>query len=797
MTFRTYRTTEAPDKPEAVIDLSSGRSSIVGLLSPQCRSSDPLQASVLHLVLPPLSLPVEPGGDPYALATRISDALWQVFSSVREWHRKLHHSSTPILVWAWPGETTDRPADPSARPSKQVVPITDPLSLLPSLSGLLRCMALELERPIILLSAGPEPTSEEVRDATAFLTEAAIQLGDFSLTDHCLCSHEPRIVPHLSAIDSSKPLTGHILSLGGARGIVAEILLRLAAASSHLSLVGRTSPEQPDRELMGLPTQALMRALMQRHRQSGDQASINPRSLQREVDKVRRQEALGQHLSCLRQNVETFDYQSVDLADASALTALLEQKSMDDITVLISGAGVIQDQSCLTKSRDSFEAVLRTKVVPLCVLLCRGLPSSLKSWISFSSIASKSGNPGQADYAAANEFLNTVVHWFSRRNGDVRMHTINWGPWQGSGMASTEVLAAFHSRGLEPIEPDAGAEILHQILLSDSSAVEISAVALQPDVMHRLEHQQSLMSASPLWNHHSLPPADSLASSEWPLLFHGAIPYLQGHRKNGRAVVPAACVLCLAADMAASMPHAPEQPLWVSLYVFHGITMSDDNAVVVKAQSQIAEDGQSGVCVLRQSHAERPYYKANWSWAAVSDFERAWRFAPESDSQSLVFCECADVYSACLFHSGVMASLCHRVVIDTVSRTSWCRARPTALKDQLGVDPTLTNMCLPNRDITLVDALLQLLLVQTIETLGMSALPQELSMVLLNPMPIEGEVQLTATITKIEDTRIQAIGACRDCQGNLLFVMEKSTFTASKDLLDYPPGISHSGEAWR
>jgi NAD(P)-dependent dehydrogenase (short-subunit alcohol dehydrogenase family) len=792
MTFQTYRSTEAPDRPEAVIDLSSGRSSIVGLLSPQCRSSDPSQASVLHMVLPPLSQSVEPGGDPCALAIRISDALWQVFSSVREWHRKLHHSSTPILVWAWPGETTDRPNDPSARPSEHVVPVTDALSLLPSLSGLLRCMALELERPIILLSAGSEPMVEEVRDATAFLVDAAIQLGDFSLTDHRLRSHEPRIANHPMTTGSAKPFAGHILSLGGARGIVAQILLRLTTANSHLSLVGRTSLEQPDAELTGLASQDLMRTLMQRHRLSGDQASVNPRSLQRQVDKIRRQEALGQHLSSLRQIVETFDYHSADLSDSSALTALLDQESMADISVLISGAGVIQDQSCLTKSRDSFDAVLRTKVVPLCVLLCRGLPPLLKSWVSFSSIASKSGNPGQADYAAANEFLNTVVHWFSRRHADIRMHTINWGPWQGSGMASTEVLAAFHNRGLEPIEPDAGAEILQQILLPESAAVEVSAVALKPEVMHRLERQQSLMSASSLWNYHSLPPGDSLASDQWPLLFHGAIPYLQGHRKNDRAVVPAACVLCLAADLAAALPHSPEQPLRVSLYVFHGITMSDGSAVVVQAQSQIAEDGQSGLLVLKQARTERPYYKANWSWTAVGNSEGAWRFTPELDGHTLMYCERADVYSACLFHSGVMASLCDRVVIDSAAQTSWCRARPAALKDQLGLYPLATNSSLPNRDLTLVDALLQLLLVQTIETLGLSALPQELSLVLLNPMPVDGEVQLTAKITKIEGTRIEAIGACQDGQGNLLFVMEKSIFTASKDLLDYPPGISYS-----
>ena len=142
-----------------------------------------------------------------------------------------------------------------------------------------------------------------------------------------------------------------------------------------------------------------------------------------------------------------------------------------------------------------------------------------------------------------------------------------------------------------------------------------------------------------------------------------------------------------------------------------------------------------------------------------------------------------------------MARLCDRVVIDPASHTSWCRARPTPLLDQLGVDGLIADTPLPNRDLTFVDAMLQLLLVQTIETCGFSALPQELAMVLLNPMPSEGVVQLTITIVQIQGSCLEAIGACSDSSGDLLFVMERSKFTISKNLLDHPPGIIHSREA--
>lgn len=754
-----------------------------------------MQASILHLVLPALAVPVVSGKDPGVLATRIIDALWQVFSSVREWHRKLQDTSAPILVWAWPGESTDRPADPAQGGAPAVAaPTSDLLSLLPALSGLLRCMALELDRSIVLLCTDSEPQPEEVRDATVFLAEGAVLLGDFILIQHRLCSHAPRLTTEVNARDLVEPLNGHILSLGGARGIVAEMLSRLTAKNSHLSVIGRTALEQPDPELLGLSSQDLMRALMQRHRQDGDQSLMTPRSLQIEVDKIKRQTNLEQHLTALRQGVAAFNYHTVDLSDAQEFTELLDWKSMTDIDVLISGAGVIQDQSCLTKSRDSFDAVLRTKVVPLCVLLCRGLPASLKTWISFSSIASKSGNPGQADYAAANEFLNTVVHWFSRRHPEIRIRTINWGPWQGSGMASQEVLQAFHSRGLEAIEPESAAEMMRQILLPDWSAVEVAAVALQPQLTRRLRSQQSLIVNSQLWKYHSLPDKDTLVSDGWRLLFHDAIPYLQGHRKKARGVVPAAMILCLAADLAASVAPSTERPLQMSLYVFNGITVPDSAVVIVEAQAQISDDGENGTLAVMQARTERPHYKVTWSWGDFSETGMTWRFMPDVDARSLLYCDCADVYSACLFHSGVMARLCDRVAIDPATKTSWCRARPTTLNDQLGVDGLVVGTSLANRDLTLVDALLQLLLVQTIETCGFSFLPQELSMVLLHPMPVEGEVQLTVSIMNIQGSCLEAVGACRDCRGNLLFVMERSKFTVSKQLLDYPPGIMYSGE---
>ena len=312
--------------------------------------------------------------------------------------------------------------------------------------------------------------------------------------------------------------------------------------------------------------------------------------------------------------------------------------------------------------------------------------------------------------------------------------------------------------------------------------------------MQRLMQQQSLSEKSALWRYHSLPVADALASPHCKLFFHHAIPYLQGHRKNGQGVVPAALFMCLAADAACSV--GSQREITIDLYVFNGITVPDLDSVSVLAQVDHHVSGLSGNLMLLHEESRRPHYKVSWSSALKSDTLMRWNFTPHGDPKEMLHCVQDDIYSACLFHSGVMARLIDRVVIDPSSQSSWCRATPSLLTSQLGVDIEYTfDQDRPKYDLTLVDALLQLLLVQTIETQGFSALPQELSMKFFGSMPLNGEVLLTITIVKIEGVCLEAIGACADTNGNLIFEMNQSKFTVSKDLLDYPPGIIRQLEA--
>ncbi|NTW20454.1 MAG: KR domain-containing protein, partial [Nostocales cyanobacterium W4_Combined_metabat2_030] len=60
----------------------------------------------------------------------------------------------------------------------------------------------------------------------------------------------------------------------------------------------------------------------------------------------------------------------------------------------------------------------------------------------FSSVAGRTGNAGQADYAMANEVLNRVAQAEAKRRPNCVVKSIGWGPWAG-GMVTPNLKAKF------------------------------------------------------------------------------------------------------------------------------------------------------------------------------------------------------------------------------------------------------------------------------------------------------------------------------------------------------------------
>ncbi|TQV65752.1 SDR family NAD(P)-dependent oxidoreductase [Exilibacterium tricleocarpae] len=130
----------------------------------------------------------------------------------------------------------------------------------------------------------------------------------------------------------------------------------------------------------------------------------------------------------------TATYHTVDLSCQKSINRFLKtlgtQKS--EVDSLFHLAGYLDDALFENISKASVMRQTSVKCSSLIRLLDQ-LPA-VRNLICFSSLASAIGAPGQGAYAAANGFLDALSDMFKR--SDIRMLSVNWGPWLEAGMAA-------------------------------------------------------------------------------------------------------------------------------------------------------------------------------------------------------------------------------------------------------------------------------------------------------------------------------------------------------------------------
>ena len=175
------------------------------------------------------------------------------------------------------------------------------------------------------------------------------------------------------------------------------------------------------------------------------------------------------------------EYQEVDVTKQQAVRDLLQsiQEKFGSLHGIIHGAGVIRDNFILKKNPDELQTVLAPKVAGLVNLdeASKNLP--LDFFIFFSSMVGSLGNPGQADYSAANAFMDSYARYrnvlvdSSGRQG--RTLSINWPLWQEGGMhVDVEIEKAMRKNtGMISMRTSSGINALYQGLASGKSQVMI------------------------------------------------------------------------------------------------------------------------------------------------------------------------------------------------------------------------------------------------------------------------------------------------------------------------------------
>ncbi|QUM85247.1 type I polyketide synthase [Moritella sp. 28] len=255
---------------------------------------------------------------------------------------------------------------------------------------------------------------------------------------------------------------------GGAKGVTAHCVVRIAKEyQAKFILLGRSkfSTDEPNWAQGISDEAALKKAAMQSLIAAGDKPT--PVKIVQLIKPIQANREIAQTLTAITAAGGQVEYVSADVTNAVNVQTAVKPviAKFGDVTGIIHGAGVLADQFIEQKTLSDFESVYSTKIDGLLSLLSVTEASNIKQLVLFSSAAGFYGNPGQSDYAMANEILNKTAYRFKSLHPQAQVLSFNWGPWDG-GMVTPEVKRMFDQRGVYIIPLDAGA----QLLLSELAA---------------------------------------------------------------------------------------------------------------------------------------------------------------------------------------------------------------------------------------------------------------------------------------------------------------------------------------
>ncbi|WP_084483505.1 type I polyketide synthase [Nocardia amikacinitolerans] len=163
-----------------------------------------------------------------------------------------------------------------------------------------------------------------------------------------------------------------------------------------------------------------------------------------------------------------------DAGDRSFLEGVLTSISDDHpLTAVFHTAGLLHDAMLPGLTPQHMREVLEPKIDAAWHLHQLTREHNLHSFVMYSSAAGTIGTPGQANYAAANSFLDALAHY--RRTQGLPAHSLAWGLWgtdEGMGAALTAAdLARLARRGIVPMEPTHAMNLLDAALASSHAFV--------------------------------------------------------------------------------------------------------------------------------------------------------------------------------------------------------------------------------------------------------------------------------------------------------------------------------------
>ena len=173
-------------------------------------------------------------------------------------------------------------------------------------------------------------------------------------------------------------------------------------------------------------------------------------------------------------------YRQLDVADGVSVRGLMGWIAQEygELHGILHSAGVIQDSFIVNKTSGEVRAVLSPKVAGIVNLDEASLEHGLDFMVLFGSGAGALGSVGQADYSAANAFLDVYATYRNalmaagQRQG--RTVSIGWPLWRGGGMKMEQAKERLlRGIGMTALESAAGIAALYAALASGQERVVV------------------------------------------------------------------------------------------------------------------------------------------------------------------------------------------------------------------------------------------------------------------------------------------------------------------------------------
>lgn len=152
-----------------------------------------------------------------------------------------------------------------------------------------------------------------------------------------------------------------------------------------------------------------------------------------------------------------FRYDAVDVTDAGAVRRMVQEieTGLGPVTGVLHSAGANLPQRLDTLDRAAFLRTLKPKVHGLRNVLDAVRGDRLRLLVAFGSIIARTGMPGEADYAVANEWLTRLVEGWQAEHAHCRCLSVEWSVWSGVGMGKHPWGASMPcgGKGLRPFRP--------------------------------------------------------------------------------------------------------------------------------------------------------------------------------------------------------------------------------------------------------------------------------------------------------------------------------------------------------